>query len=160
MVADVPLLALPSGSILQFLLMTLPLLCVYLYFLYLAIDRVNIANPNDPRYTDDRIRLMDILYTYLATLVLFSSLVVYLLWFVNKRRKLSKRYEREAMSNTTKVTPPTTTRAAKRKYAVPIFGGGSPTVSHCGIITDASCTIWNGSRTIHHVITKSAREGI
>lgn len=95
--ADVPLLALPSGSILQFLLMTLPLLCVYLYFLYLAIDRINIANPNDPRYADDRIRLMDILYTYLATLVLFASLVVYLLWFVNKRRKLSKRYEREAI---------------------------------------------------------------
>ena len=94
----VPLLALPSGSILQFLLMTLPLLGVYLYFLWLAIDRPNIANPNDPRYADDRIRLMDILYTYLATLILFCSLVVYLLWFVNKRRKLSKRYETQAIT--------------------------------------------------------------
>lgn len=97
MADGVPLLALPSGSILQFLLMTLPLLCVYSYFLYLAIDRPNIADPAHPDYTKDRIRLMDILYTYLATLVLFSSLVVYLLWFVNKRRKLSLKYEREAI---------------------------------------------------------------
>mmetsp|Transcript_30603 Transcript_30603/g.56112 ORF Transcript_30603/g.56112 Transcript_30603/m.56112 type:complete len:366 (+) Transcript_30603:172-1269(+) len=96
-VAEVPLLALPSGSILQFLGMTLPLLAVYLYFLYLAITRPTIADPDNPQYTDDRIRLTDILYTYLATLVLFSSLVVYLLWFVNKRRRLSKRYEKEAI---------------------------------------------------------------
>lgn len=77
--------------------MTLPLLGVYIYFLWLAIDRPNIANPNDDRYAKDRIRLMDILYTYLATLILFVSLAVYLLWFVGKRRKLSKRYDREAI---------------------------------------------------------------
>ena len=98
MVADVPLLALPSGSILQFLLMTLPLLCVYLYFLYLAYERPSIANPNDERYVQDRIRLCDIQITYLVTLILFCALVVYLLWFVNKRRKLSKRYENEAIT--------------------------------------------------------------
>ena len=98
MVADVPLLALPKGSILQFLLMTLPLLCVYLYFLYLAYDRPTIANPNNPNYMKDRITLMDIQYTYLITLIIFVALVVYLLWFVNKRRKLSKRYETEAIT--------------------------------------------------------------
>ena len=98
MVADVPLLALPKGSILQFLLMTLPLLCVYLYFLYLAYDRPTIANPNNPNYMNDRITLMDIQYTYLITLIIFVALVVYLLWFVNKRRKLSKRYETEAIT--------------------------------------------------------------
>eukprot|EP00584_Thalassiosira_punctigera_P010053 CAMPEP_0172543954 /NCGR_PEP_ID=MMETSP1067-20121228/14220_1 /TAXON_ID=265564 ORGANISM="Thalassiosira punctigera, Strain Tpunct2005C2" /NCGR_SAMPLE_ID=MMETSP1067 /ASSEMBLY_ACC=CAM_ASM_000444 /LENGTH=150 /DNA_ID=CAMNT_0013330443 /DNA_START=251 /DNA_END=699 /DNA_ORIENTATION=- len=97
-VADAPLLALPGGSLVQFLLMTLPLLGVYLYFLYLAIDRKNIANPDNPRYGDDRIRLMDILYTYLATLILFCSLAFYLMWFVYKRRRLSRRYEREAIT--------------------------------------------------------------
>ncbi|KAL7538027.1 hypothetical protein ACHAWF_005969, partial [Thalassiosira exigua] len=94
---DEPLLALPAGSLLQFLLMTLPLLGVYLYFLWLAIDRPNIANPNDPRYADDRIRLTDVLWTYLATLTLFASLAVYLMWFVGKRRRLSKRYESEGI---------------------------------------------------------------
>eukprot|EP01082_Thalassiosira_pseudonana_P010156 g9005.t1 g9005 contig34:618838-619826(-) len=95
--AEIPLLALPAGSLLQFLTMTLPLLAVYLYFLYLVITRPNIANPNDTRYMDDRIRLTDILYTFLSTMVLFASLAVYLLWFVNKRRKLSKRYESDGI---------------------------------------------------------------
>ena len=98
MVADVPLLALPAGSLLQFALMTLPLLCVYLYFLYLAIDRPNIANPNDPRYIYDRIKLMDIQLTYLITLILCVSFIMYMLWFVRKRRQLSKRYESEAIT--------------------------------------------------------------
>ena len=96
--ADSPLLALPGGSILQFLLMTLPLLGVYLYFLYLAIERPSIANPNDERYMEDRIKLMDILYTYLATLVPFAALMVYLLWFVRKRRTLSRKYETDAIT--------------------------------------------------------------
>ena len=94
--ANVPLLAMPSGSILQFLLMTIPLLCVYVYFLYLAYARPSIA-ANEETYANDRIRLMDILYVYLATLVLFSSLVVYMAWFVPKRRNLSKRYEKEGV---------------------------------------------------------------
>ncbi len=87
-VADAPLLALPGGSILQFLLMTLPLLAVYLYFLFLAVDRHNIANPDNPCYASDRIHLTKMVHTYLATLVLFSILVAYLLWFVSKRQKL------------------------------------------------------------------------
>lgn len=95
--ANVPLLAMPSGSILQFLLMTVPLLCVYLYFLFLAYERPSIANPDNPRYADDRIRLMDILYTFLATLSLFSCLAVYMLWFVPKRRGLSTRYETDGI---------------------------------------------------------------
>mmetsp|Transcript_32001 Transcript_32001/g.76443 ORF Transcript_32001/g.76443 Transcript_32001/m.76443 type:complete len:328 (+) Transcript_32001:213-1196(+) len=96
--SDAPLLALPGGSILQFLLMTLPLFGVYLYFLHLAIQRPNIANPNDDRYGEDRIRLMDILYTFLVTLVAFCCLEVYLLWFVRRRRALSKKYEKEAIT--------------------------------------------------------------
>lgn len=94
--ANVPFLAMPSGSIVQFLLMTVPLLCVYLYFLYLAYARPSVA-ADEETYTNDRIRLMDILYVYLATLVLFSSLVVYMAWFVPKRRNLSKRYEKEGV---------------------------------------------------------------
>ncbi|KAL3770009.1 hypothetical protein ACHAWO_013385 [Cyclotella atomus] len=96
MSADIPLLALPAGSILQFLCMTLPLLGVYLYFLYLVITRPSLIEKNDI-YMEDRIRLTDILYTYMSTLVLFASLIVYLLWFVKKRRKLSKRYESEGI---------------------------------------------------------------
>lgn len=95
---DAPLLALPGGSVLQFLLMTLPLLGVYLYFLWLALDRPNLANPNDPRYSEDRIRLTDILYTYLATLLAFAGLAFYLLWFVRRRRALSLRYSQEAVT--------------------------------------------------------------
>lgn len=95
---NAPLLALPSGSILQFLFMTLPLLGVYLYFLYLAYDRPNIANPNNPQYAQDRIRLMDILITYLVTLIPFSTLIIYMLWFVHKRHTLSQRYEKESIS--------------------------------------------------------------
>ncbi|KAL7483658.1 hypothetical protein ACHAW6_009304 [Cyclotella cf. meneghiniana] len=97
MSADIPLLALPAGSILQFLCVTLPLLGVYLYFLSLAITRPSIADSKSDAYLDDRIRLTDILYTYLATLALFASLIVYLLWFVQKRRKLSKRYDSEGI---------------------------------------------------------------
>ena len=96
MSADIPLLALPAGSILQFLCMTLPLLGVYLYFLYLVITRPSLVEKNNT-YMEDRIRLTDILYTYMSTLVLFASLIVYLLWFVKKRRKLSKRYESEGI---------------------------------------------------------------
>lgn len=96
MSADIPLLALPAGSILQFLFMTLPLLGVYLYFLYLVITRPSLVD-NNSAYMEDRIRLTDILYTYMSTLVLFASLIVYLLWFVKKRRKLSKRYEDEGI---------------------------------------------------------------
>ncbi|KAL3773097.1 hypothetical protein ACHAW5_009528 [Stephanodiscus triporus] len=127
--ANVPLLAMPSGSILQFLLMTVPLLCVYLYFLYLAHERPSIADPSNPRYADDRIRLTDILYVYLATLLPFGCLVVYMLWFVPMRRGLSARYEKDGIvvlgdvkyeesyhdqggSRTTTATTTTTMRAA------------------------------------------------
>jgi len=93
-----PLLALPSGSILQFTLMFLPLLILYLYFLYLVIERPSKADPDKEEYFEDRIRLTDILYCYLVTLVAFSSLVAYLIWFVRKRRKLSRSYETEGIT--------------------------------------------------------------
>ena len=41
---------------------------------------------------------MDILYTFLVTLVAFCCLEVYLLWFVRRRRLLSKKYEKEAIT--------------------------------------------------------------
>ena len=95
MTADIPLLALPE-SIFQFLSMTLPLLGVYLYFLYLVVTRPSLIE-NQDSFLEDRIRLTDILITYMCTLVLFASLIVYMLWFVKKRRKLSKRYESEGI---------------------------------------------------------------
>ena len=42
--------------------------------------------------------MMDILYTFLVTLVAFCCLEVYLLWFVRRRRLLSKKYEKEAIT--------------------------------------------------------------
>ena len=94
---DVPVLALPGGSVLQFVVMTIPLFGVYCYFLYLAITRPNIADPNNEQFSEPRIRLTDILYVYLTTWVFYATLLVYMLWFVRKRRRLSKRYQTEAI---------------------------------------------------------------
>jgi len=94
---SIPTLALPGGSILQFFVMTIPLFGVYCYFLYLAITRPSIADPDNEAFYEPRIRLTDILYVYLTTWVLYAVLVIYMLWFVNKRRRLSKRYEKEGI---------------------------------------------------------------
>jgi hypothetical protein len=95
--APIPILALPGGSILQFFVMTIPLFIVYCYFLYLAVTRPDIADPDNEHFYDARIRLTDILYVYLSTWVLYATLAIYMLWFVNKRRRLSKRYETEGI---------------------------------------------------------------
>ena len=77
--------------------MTIPLFIVYCYFLYLAVTRPDIADPDNEHFYDARIRLTDILYVYLSTWVLYATLAIYMLWFVNKRRRLSKRYETEGI---------------------------------------------------------------
>lgn len=94
---SIPILALPAGSVNQFFVATIPLFGVYCYFLYLAATRPNIADPDDEHFYDPRIRLMDILYVFLATFVLYAILVIHMLWFVTKRRRLSKRYEKEGI---------------------------------------------------------------
>ena len=93
-----PVLALPGGSVFQFFVMTVPLFGVYCYFLWLAITRVNIADPDNEQFYEPRIRLTDILYVYLTTWVLFATLVIYMVWFVSKRRRLSKLYETEGIT--------------------------------------------------------------
>lgn len=95
--APIPILALPGGSILQFFVMTIPLFGVYCYFLYLAVTRPDIADPENEKFYEPRIRLTDILYVYLTTWVLYATLTIYMLWFVSKRRRLSKRYEKEGI---------------------------------------------------------------
>ena len=94
---SIPLLALPGGSVWQFFVFTIPLFGIYCYFLWLAINRPNIADPDDEQFYEPRIRLTDILYVFLTTWVLFASLVTYMTYFVNKRRRLSKRYEKEGI---------------------------------------------------------------
>lgn len=96
MANNAPILALPGGSILQLIVMTLPLFVVYCYFLWLAATRPNIMSDSE-KFADPRIRLTDILYVYLTTWTLFATLFIYMVWFVNKRRKLSKRYEKEGI---------------------------------------------------------------
>jgi len=95
--AAIPILALPGGSILQFFVMTIPLFVVYCYFLYLAVTRPDIADPDNEHFYEPRIRLTDILYVYLTTWVLFATLAIYMLWFVRRRRRLSKQYEKEGI---------------------------------------------------------------
>lgn len=96
MANNAPILALPGGSILQLIVMTLPLFVVYCYFLWLAATRPNIMSDSE-KFADPRIRLTDILYVYLTTWTLFATLFIYMVWFVSKRRKLSKRYEKEGI---------------------------------------------------------------
>lgn len=88
----IPLMALPAGSVYQFLAVTLPLLVVYLYLLSLVITR-----PDEVESLDDRIPLTNILHAYLVTLVLFSSLAFYLIWFVKKRRNLVAHYRKNGI---------------------------------------------------------------
>ncbi|KAL7500833.1 hypothetical protein ACHAWT_008750 [Skeletonema menzelii] len=93
---SIPILALPGGSVL-FFIATIPLFGVYCYFLWLAATRPNIADPNNEHFYDSRIRLTDILYVYLTTWVLYAVLLIHMLWFVTKRRRLSKQYEKEGI---------------------------------------------------------------
>mmetsp|Transcript_24309 Transcript_24309/g.34816 ORF Transcript_24309/g.34816 Transcript_24309/m.34816 type:complete len:358 (+) Transcript_24309:65-1138(+) len=93
-----PILALPGGSVWQFFVFTIPLFGVYCYFLYLAITRPDIADPDNEKFYQPRIRLTDILYVYLTTWVLYAILMTYMTYFVSKRRRLSKRYEKEGIT--------------------------------------------------------------
>lgn len=98
MADDAPILSHPGGSIWQFFIFTIPLFGVYCYFLYLAITRPDIADPDNEKFYEPRIRLTDILYVYLTTWVLYATLMTYMTYFVSKRRRLSKRYEKEGVT--------------------------------------------------------------
>ena len=74
---SIPILALPAGSVNQFFVATIPLFGVYCYFLYLAATRPNIADPDDEHFYDPRIRLMDILYVFLAKILLTIHARIY-----------------------------------------------------------------------------------
>ena len=104
MTATPPLLAQDNGSILQFVLATLPLFGVLVYFIYAAWDR-----PHKPIYrladdfTDDQwkkasaetgtlISLMDILSVFLTLLVLWTVFAIYIISFIPRRRHLIGRY--------------------------------------------------------------------
>ena len=91
-----------TGSALQMFASTTPILGVLSYFLYLAyqrpqLERYNLADDVDDlqissAYADPIIALIEMLYVFLALIVSWSWMLVYLLVFIPKRRKLIKRY--------------------------------------------------------------------
>ena len=86
-------LAPASGSFAQLVLATLPLLCVLIYFLILAHRR-----PNEDPYDEEEggeplLEMTDVLYTFMAALVAWSSLGVYLSFYVPKRRDLIEQFD-------------------------------------------------------------------
>lgn len=104
MVSSSPILAPSRGSSSQFILTTLPLLAVLVYFLFLAWDRPSKAVYNLPdNYTQDQldaaveasgtfVSLMDILGVNLFLHVLWTIFAVYVTSFIPKRRHLVGRY--------------------------------------------------------------------
>lgn len=84
------------SSVIYLFLSTTPLLAVYSYFIYLSILRPrvleeqlqNAADMND----NSLISLDAIMNTFLSTIVLWSSLAAYLLFFVRRRRQLKQKY--------------------------------------------------------------------
>ena len=96
-----------SGSLLQFIVATLPLLGVLVYFLYEAWER-----PREAIYqladdytqeewdwaseeTGSLLRLMDMLIVYLALLLMWTTFAVYVVVFIPRRRHLIGRYLEE-----------------------------------------------------------------
>jgi hypothetical protein len=102
-----PLLAKDQGSVLQFVLSTVPFFILILFFLYEAITR-----PYEPIYqlgdyyteyewdqaveeTGLLIRLMDMVLLTCSLLILWTTFAVYMHTFVPKRRHLIGRYLKE-----------------------------------------------------------------
>jgi hypothetical protein len=96
-----------SGSLLQLILATVPLLGVLIYFLYEAWERPTkeIYNLADD-YTQEEwdwaseetgslISLMDMLLVFLTLLLLWTMFAVYVVIFIPKRRRLIGRYLEE-----------------------------------------------------------------
>ena len=92
------------GSIIQFILVTIPFACVLVYFLYLAYKRPTVPIYNLPYdYTDDQwntandetgklIRLIDMVTIFLSLLVFWTTFCVYVMIFIPKRRRLIGSY--------------------------------------------------------------------
>ena len=83
------------GSIIQFILVTIPFLIVLLYFLYLASKRPAYYNNNsDNNNSDDEslIRLFDMLCIFLSLLMCWMIFTIYIIIFVPKRRHLIGKY--------------------------------------------------------------------
>lgn len=104
MTADMPILAGRQGTARQFILTTLPLLGVLLYFLVQAYQRPSLPIYNmSQQFTDDEwntaveesgfmIGLMEILFVFLGLHVVWTAFAVYIISFIAKRRHLIGRY--------------------------------------------------------------------
>ena len=84
------------GSIIQFILVTIPFLIVLLYFLYLASKRPayynNNNNNNNNSDDESLIRLFDMLCIFLSLLMCWMIFTIYIIIFVPKRRHLIGKY--------------------------------------------------------------------
>ncbi len=104
MTPQTPLLAPKQGSARQFILTTLPLLGVLIYFLIEASRRPDLPIYNLPEdYTDDQwntaveesgliVSLMDMLNIFLVLHIFWMAFAVYTTVFIAKRRRLIGRY--------------------------------------------------------------------
>lgn len=106
--SSAPLLAKDKGSVLQFILSTVPFAVLLLFFLYEAATRKNepIYQLGDDYYTEAQwdqaveetgmlIRLLDMVLLTLALFLLWTMFAVYMYTFVPKRRHLIGRYLKE-----------------------------------------------------------------
>ncbi len=95
-----------SLSVTYLFLSTTPLLLVFLYFIHISLQRPQVIamqyELDDDVDIPPLITLDSILNTFLSTLVLWTSLYVYLKIFVGKRRSLIQTYASEE-SGTTRV---------------------------------------------------------
>ena len=105
-----------SSSILHLFLSTVPFLILSIYFIYLALVRPEVvaqhyrvdgddANGGEDDEPDTLISLDSMLDTFLFTLVLWSSLTVYVVFFVRRRRQLMKRYIKKEHSSSSPSSP-------------------------------------------------------
>lgn len=98
-----------SSSILYFFLSTTPLLAVYVYFIFLALDRPRViaeqyehndiddgmdnnANDANDTNTSNPVSLRTMLNSFLVTFTIWCSLALHLLYFVPRRRSLMQKY--------------------------------------------------------------------
>jgi hypothetical protein len=95
----------PLSSVLHLFLSTTPFLVLFVYFIISAVRRPQTLAEhyeNKDELEDPLVLLSldSILDTFLATLVLWSSLTIYVVFFVPKRRKLMETYTREGSGAT------------------------------------------------------------
>ena len=88
------------SSVAYLFLSTTPLLLLYIYFIHLALQRPEVIAAHydfeDDVDVNPLITLDSMLFTFLCTLILWTSLFIYLKVYVPKRRSLMQKYAEES----------------------------------------------------------------